>query len=172
MGHLGETLSDLQRKANHCAWLFQSYKLKIELQVVYATGVAYPWRLLEVHRTVAEGVILRRMHCFADAATLEKSLEEHAQWKSRDRALCAAHLPGSSLNLAQRDPRDPRAYEGFNRALAALEGRRRALREQICITRASHVLNLSTTPTFSTKRRTALTPGMKKAAEETLGGQK
>ena len=130
MSHkLADTIAQLQRKADHCAWLFQTHRLSTELRIAYATGVPCPWRLIEIHRNQNAGVVLRRMHCYQNEQTLRKSIEERRLWKMRDRALVAAQLSGPRFSLAKRD--DPN-----------LDEKRRALRESLCVTKATYVVNL------------------------------
>lgn len=151
MSHkLADTIAQLQRQADHCAWLFATNRLQIEYRIAYATGVAHPWRLIETHRKQG-GPILRRMHCFTTLDSLRKYIEELSSWKRQDRALAASELPGSGMILSQAT--EPQSEEdGTSIELIPLEERRRALREKLCVTKADRVVNLSIVPRFSTTK--------------------
>jgi len=145
---VADQLAELQRLANHCAWLFQSYRLRVEYRIIYAIGVDLPWRLAEIHRNPeTHEVSLRRMHCFASAETLRRSIEERANWKRQDRALVASHLPKARRALQSSPGVDAleqvrSVHAALSQDLAALELKRRALREQLCRTKADRVINL------------------------------
>jgi hypothetical protein len=140
---LADKITKLQRKADHCAWLFKTYQLSTELRVAYATGVPHPWRLIEIRRNQSDDIVLRRMYCYENEEALRKSIEERAAWKLRDRALVSSQLPWARYALARRDN-------------ARLEEQRRALRESLCVTKAARVVNLPLTETL--RRATSKAP--------------
>lgn len=134
---IANTLAGLQMAADRCIWLLRQPGLEVELRVTHVTGAEFPWRLLETHRRIRKGVSLRRMHCFAEADTLQRHLEELALWKARDRALLARRgAAPPERPKRKRDITDPAPGR------TTLEGERRALRERICRTTADRILDL------------------------------
>ena len=154
MSHqLADAIAQLQRMANQCAWLFKSYRLTTELRVAFTTGADHPWRLIETHRSDPQGVLLRRMHCYANEAALRRSIEERAQWKRRDRALVAAECPGSKFGVTNAEAEDQdklqEAVSKYDSVVASLDERRRTLRESICVTHADRIVQLPVRATQS-----------------------
>lgn len=145
---LANAIVQLQRQADHCAWLFTSHKLRIEYRIAFAIGVAFPWRLVEVHRKYEEGIVLRRMHCFSELTTLRQYIEECSKWKRQDRSLVASALPGTRMVLLPRT-QEQISDEGTSIELRTLEEERRLLRERMCITRPDRIVDL---PVASTPR--------------------
>lgn len=147
-GDLPETIVRLQRKAAHCAWLFQTSSVRPSLQVLFVSGsdIACPWRLFEIHKSKDQVVTLRRMHCYDSADVLNRSLDERVLWKARDRALITARVPqagrlgrSSALSALQKPGT---ALSSAEKDLARLEPERKALRASICVTRATRVVDL------------------------------
>jgi hypothetical protein len=147
---LAQTLSSLQATANLCARVFTTRQLKVEFQVAFSSGAALPWRLLEVHRATnaADGPrLLRRMHCFRGAKSLELSIQERITWKAQDRALVSSHLVRMRASLAK--PASPKGGErvaeppdSANADLLTLTATRQALRAQMCLTKPGRVVDL------------------------------
>ncbi|MDB6010836.1 MAG: hypothetical protein JWL65_3086 [Gammaproteobacteria bacterium] len=147
---LAQTLRGLQINANRCARMFTTRHLKVQLQVAFSNDAPLPWRLLEIHRAVhkaGEPRVLRRMHCFRDAESLELSIQERMTWKARDRELVSSHLvrvhaaldkPGSGRS-GEQDAAPP---NGSDADLLALTATRQALRAQMCSTRPGRVVDL------------------------------
>jgi len=147
---LAQTLGSLQASARLCARVFTTRQLKVEFQVAFSNGAPLPWRLLEIHRSanVAGGPrLLRRMHCFPGAESLELSIKERITWKARDRALVSSHLVRVRASLVKSPShksgdRDTEPPYGANADLLALTATREALRAQMCLTRPGRVVDL------------------------------
>jgi hypothetical protein len=147
---LAQTLRSFQARANRCARMFTTGKLKMEFQVAFLNGAPLPWRLLEVRRAAKEAGqprLLRRMHCFRSAESLDLSIQERTLWKARDRALVANHWIQVRASLAKTLSRkigeqDAEPADGSNADLLALTATRQALRAQICLTRPGRVVDL------------------------------
>jgi hypothetical protein len=150
---LAQTLRVLQVTANRCARLFTNGQLKVEYQVAVSAGATLPWRLVEIHRALkkaGEPRVLRRMHCFRSAESLERSVKERTIWKARDQALVKIHLvqvrasiektpAGDAGDAGEKKVASP---EGLNVNLQALTATRQALRAQMCLTRPDRVVDL------------------------------
>jgi hypothetical protein len=147
---LAQTLRGLQITANRCARMFTTRHLKVQLQVAFSYGAPLPWRLLEVHRAIhkaGEPRVLRRMHCFRDAESLELSIQERITWKARDRELVSSHLIRVHAALdkppsGKRGEQDATPLDGSDQDLLALTATRQALRAQMCLTRPGRVVDL------------------------------
>jgi hypothetical protein len=148
---LVRALKTLQVTASRCASLFTTSQLKVEFQVAYSNAAPLPWRLLEIHRAAKEvGVprLMRRMHCYPSAESLELSIQERTTWKAKDHALVASHWMRVRASLAKAASRrsgeqgaEPSTNDP-NGDLKALTATRQALRAQMCRTRPGRVVDL------------------------------
>jgi hypothetical protein len=144
---LVKILKRTQITANRCASFFTTAQLKVEFRVAFCTGAILPWGLLEIHRAAkAAGKprLLRRMHCFRSAESLEHSIEERTNWKARDQALVQGHwirVRASSRNAPSSKP-GARDSESSDTSLQALTATRQALRAKMCSTRPDRVVDL------------------------------
>jgi hypothetical protein len=149
-GQLVGTLKRLQATANWCARKFTTGHLKVEYRVAFSTGAALPWRLVEMHRDVQhadEPRVLRRMHCFRSAESLERSVQERTVWKTRDQALVASHLVRVRTSIDKMPSAEPEAQgtrpsQALTADLMVLTATRKALRAQLCLTRPDRVIDL------------------------------
>jgi hypothetical protein len=144
---LARTLCRLQDNATECARSFTTGQLKVEYRVAFSTGAALPWRLMEIHRAAkvaGEPPVLRRMHCFASAEALARSVEERTTWKARDQALVSSHLVRvrASIDKPVAGDRDRMPPQELNNHLQELTATRQALRAQMCLTRPDRVVDL------------------------------
>jgi hypothetical protein len=147
---LARILKSLQVAANRCARTFTTGQLKVEYRVAFSAGAPLPWRLMEIHRAVkgtGEHRVLRRMHCFRSAESLQRSLRERTTWKARDQALVAAHLVRVRASVEKTPSGEPgeqdsQPSEDLNVDLEALTATRQALRAQMCLTRPDRVVDL------------------------------
>ncbi len=145
-----QTLCSLQESASRCAELFCSYRTKVIYRVFYATGVEFPWRLIETiefNEPDKRVVLKRKMHCFENQLYLRKSITERILWKGRDKAFTRTHLVASRDALSRDPALSPadKARDALNvieRDLGAIEGERRRIRESICLTQASRVIDM------------------------------
>ena len=130
--------------------MFTIHRLKVEFQVAFSNGAPLPWRLLETHRAakeVGERRVLRRMHCFRSAESLELSIRERTTWKTQDHALVASHWAQVRALLAKLTSRstgeqDAEPPDCSNADLTALTATRQALRAQICLTIPGRMVDL------------------------------
>jgi len=144
------TLKRLQATASWCARKFTTGHLKVEYRVAFSTGAKLPWRLVEMHRAVqkdGEPRVLRRMHCFRSAESLERSVQERTVWKTRDQALVASHLVRARTSIEATPLGEPAAQniqpsQALHTDLKALTATRQALRAQMCLTRPDRVIDL------------------------------
>ena len=144
------TLKRLQATANWCARKFTTGNLKVEYRVAFSTGAKLPWRLVEMHRALqqdGEPRVLRRMHCFRSAESLERSVQERTVWKTRDQALVASHLVRVRTSIDQplsgaHPALSARPSQALNADLKVLTATRKALRAQMCLTRPDRVVDL------------------------------
>lgn len=140
----------MQVTANQCARLFTNGQLKVEYQVAVSAGATLPWRLVEIHRALkkaGEPRVLRRMHCFRSAESLERSVKERTIWKARDQALVKIHLVRVRASIEPTPSGDAgeksvQPSQGLNTNLQALTATRQALRAQMCLTRPDRVVDL------------------------------
>jgi hypothetical protein len=133
---LVRALYRLQISANRCASTFTSDSTQVDFRVAFSAGAALPWRLIETHRAALENGtprLLRRMHCFRSAQSLEHSIEERTGWKMRDQSLVRGHF----VQVGSAQP-----LEGSQVDLLDLTATRQALRAQMCLTRPERVIDL------------------------------
>lgn len=92
-----ELLRDLQQAASEYADLTTTDYLLMETRIVYATGVALPWRLMETQSRVVDDVTQRqrRMHCFRSVDTLWACLRERIGWRRADADLVRRYETGA-----------------------------------------------------------------------------
>ena len=141
---IAQALQGLHATATVCANSFTTPQLKVEYQVAFSVGAAFPWRLFEVHSCIPgndKRYALRRMHCFRTSDGLERSIQERAKWKACDQELIASYLVKfrtSSERLIEGEPGSSRP----NVDLSELRPARLKLRSQICITRPDLVVDL------------------------------
>src|SRR3984957_16397161 len=144
------TLKRLQATASWCARKFTTVHLKVEYRVAFSTGAKLPGRLVEMHRAVqqdGEPQVLRRMHCFRSAESLERSVQERTVWKTRDQALVASHLVRVRTSIDKMPSAEPEApgtrpSQALTADLTVLTATRKALRAQLCLTTPDRVIDL------------------------------
>lgn len=130
---LARTLISLQSTAHACARTFGTPDTVVEYRVLYCAGMPHAWRLAEMHRAAGarQGWILRRLHCFNTAQSLQSSLTERTKWKNEDRALVARFKRQTGVLVGEGEV-----------DLGALNAERHALRARMCITRPAQVIEL------------------------------
>jgi len=146
---IAQILRSLQATATLCANTFTTSRVSVDYRVAFSTGVALPWRMLEIHFRLPcsdKRYALRRMHCFRTPEGLRRSIQEHAKWKACDQELVASYLVkvrDSSNGVTEGELTGQGAAAPHPRIdLDELTPARRKLRAQICVTRPDRVVDL------------------------------
>ena len=133
---ISKAVAEIQARAGTFSQPLATERSVITLQVLYVTGTASAWRLIEIVRSRSGS--RRRMLCFTSMEDVTRAVEERCAWQRADEQFVATHMatPGGFPGVTA----DWVPSKDFDLMFGSS---REAIRRQMCLTSPDHTVTLA-----------------------------